>query len=433
MENNEFKRYTAMLRAIRSKPTVSLSDSDRFRLVSLLASTTIPGDRKKDLETRIDKVMDSSDAFESVVIAYNTPGVLAGWLEWQWGNVSESAAKRDRSRGRIYAWHAYYLIESALMAYEKTSNEDFLAYARDHLLEILSHRDDFKGRLDYGRNKVLRAWGTDSVKDGKPVKNANYTNIVTHAGRIAALMGWYSWLVRGGVTKGVSHEKAAAVLAKAALDAVSEFDSDFVIDCDGCGYYMRASSGGIEALNHQTSVGEAHVYIAELFDDELINQKRDALIKFIRQAMYEADNGTKVWNYAPKPGRPRAGRKEPIWKAQITVRFLWHAGRLGVGFSEAELCDIGQSISKNIFQSGGIEKLDEVNSVMSDEYLPLDRYDLCDRKGNMGSENVLPLILMADYDPSLAKTIPALVSNDSRKRGWLWQKKTAISYAYLLR
>lgn len=346
------------------------------------------------------------------------PDVLFDYLERHIADTIQKGESRPTRRGLIYGWEMSYFLESALEAYEQSGEPRFAELARDAMLAMLDHRDDVEGRLDEFRGRVLEAWGTDHLLD-----DGRYTNVVTHGGRIAAPMARYAWIVEGDPSLHEDHAADADLLLDAATATIMEFDDEFRTSDDGTyGYYWRDTHDRIDALNHQTSVGQAHLYLAQLDDDAQLHRRRDQLLEFTRRSLHREHGGTVSWQYAPEPGAWTGSAPEPIWKGQVTLRFLVHATRLGQGFDEYDLPDIAASIERNVIRDGV-----ELNSVIAETVEPLDEVET--RHG--GAENLLPYLLLADYHDGLETTILD-VAQDHDVEGWFSHPKTVVGYAHRL-
>ncbi|MFA9429079.1 hypothetical protein [Egicoccus sp. AB-alg2] len=364
-----------------------------------------------------DAVLDLTAVYEPLMRARPNADLLYAWVAKELHRDDTGAGSR---RGSGFAWRDSYALEAALLGYEATGQERFLVSARDRMLGMLDHRDDVLGRVDEHRERVLKAWGTDHLDpDGR------HYNVVTHAGRIAAPMAWYAWLVAQDPELGDEHADAAARLVAAAQEALLEFDDELVVADDGSyAYYWRSTHDRIDPVNHQTSVGEALVYLAALSDDPYWELRATQTAAFVRQVMYYEDDGTVAWQYAARPEDPLGSRPEPIWKSQITIRFLRHAERLGVGFDAEDLAAVAESFRVNVLRDGS-----ERNAMFAAELVALDRRE--DHRYG-GPNNLTPHLLLGAYHDDLHEQLFDIIVSEPAVGGWFAHGKTAAAYAYVL-
>lgn len=343
--------------------------------------------------------------------------VLYSWASRELQRVLDIADRHPTKRGGKYGWGGSYVLAAALMGYEATDDERFLEIARESMLKFLEHRDDYHERVDEHRGRVLKAWGSQGGDD-----KGGYTNVVTTNGRIAASMAWYAWLVghAGGIDD--SHRAAASALLEAAMDALREFDAELVFaEDESYAYYWRVTDDKIDALNHQTSAGEALLYIAELSEDPLWRTRAQQITQFTRRVMLREDNGTRVWRFQSTPENPPGSSREPIWKSQVTIRFLWHAARLGVGFDADDLAEVAESFRINVLRDGH-----RLNAYFAEKYKPMyDRYG--------GPINVTPHLILGEFDEQLNEQLTEIVATRPEVGGWFPHVKTGIAYAYRLK
>lgn len=358
-----------------------------------------------------------AELYRQLITATPNREVLYSWVYRELERVLRLADRNPKKRGKRYGWGASYVLAAALMGYEATNDERYLAVARDTMLRMLDHRDDRHGSIDEHRGRVMKAWGSVGIK-GKDA----YVNVITPNARIARSMAWYAWLVEraGGID--TSHRAAADLLLEAAIDAMYEFDNELVFAEDrSYAYYWRVTDDKIDALNHQTSAGEALLYIAELSDDAQWRSRAQQLAEFTRRVMFKEDNGTVVWRFQATPDDPAGSSREPIWKSQITIRFLWHARRLRVGFNFDDLVAVAESFRTNVLRDGA-----HINANFAEKYKPMsDRYG--------GPLNVTPHLILGDFDDKLEKDVTEVVSTQPEVGGWFPHVKTGIAYAHRLK
>jgi hypothetical protein len=343
------------------------------------------------------------------------PDVLYGHLADRLDLSLARAGQRRSEHGAIYAWQAAYALDAALEAYEVSGQERFLRLARDAMLQVLEHRDDRTGREDELRGRVLRSWGTDfGDREGR------YTHVVTHAGRIAAPMARYAWIVDAEPSLADGHGEAGERLLTAAAEVLAEFDEElrFAGGADAA-YYWRIVDDRVEPLNHQTSAGEALLYLDAATGDPLWAERSAQLARFVSEVLHEAENGTVVWRYAPRFDDPRLSGPEAVWKGQVTIRYLVHAERRGV-LDVGVLEDVAASVRTNVL--GHEEGL---NALIDPEYEPLEETD---RYGGMG--NLVPYLLLGPYDEALAEEIEELVATRPEIGGWLPHQRNAVVYLH---
>lgn len=398
------------LRARIVQGTVGVKDQAAFDLV-----LTTAAERKKaaDLLTRASD-REAREALHRLFIrARPTPDLMYGYLKRELPQSLALADRRTGRRGSLYAWQTAYHLEGALTAFERTGQQRFLTLARDAMLEILAERDDRHGRVDQYRRRVVRTWGSTFNVNGVP----RFTNVVTHAGRIVTPMARYAVIVARRRGLPAKHHQAADRLLAAATAALREFEGEFRTRDNGTyGFYWRTIHDQREGLNHQTSVGEALIHVAQATGERRWKRRSVQVARFVRRVMYRDTNGTLVWRYNATPTNRRSGPLEAIWKAQVTVRYMTLAERSGLVFDRDTLKEVGRTIRVNV-----LLPKDGVNWVVSAE-----RPRMKPRYG--GLKNVPRFLLLEPYDSGLGKELLGRLARDPHQGGW-FTHATAVAYA----
>jgi hypothetical protein len=330
-------------------------------------------------------------------------------------------AKSNCRRGTIYAWRWTYFARAALEAYDRTRDQRFLEVFVETADVVVDDRDHLHRRMDDYRGRPLPTWGTCRHLNGK------YTSVVTHAGRIAQPLLWFSLILGEDDTLPIEYRKRAAPYTSAATMALAAFEDDYRrIPGGSLGYYDRPTRGDVEPLNHAHAAGEAFVLLYELTGDASYRERVEELGRYFLAATWEGQNGCRQWPYQASPETlgSRGPEGEPLWKAQITILFPIAAYEHGLVFDRSFLGEFSCLFHNNIHQ-GDLIFTSRIST--GDEDKPID--------GTKSRHRLLAGWHVLDrYDSSVGDIIEAAIieRRDLFPRGWFSHPATVLAYAQRL-
>jgi hypothetical protein len=286
---------------------------------------------------------------------------------------------------------------------------------------VVDDRDHLHGRMDDYRGRILPTWGTCRHLKGK------YTSVVTHAGRVALPLLWFSLIVGEDDALPEKYRKRVASYTSAAKMALATFEDDYRrIPEKGLGYYERPTRGDVEALNHTHSAGEAFVLLYALTGDASYRQRVEELGRYFLAATWEGENGCRQWPLQafPETLGSRAAGAEYLWKAQITILFPIAAYERGLIFDRDFINEFSCLFHNNIHQ-GDLIFTPRISA--NEEEEPIDgtrrRHQL-----------VAGWYVLDRYDSSVGDVIEAAISArpDLFPHGWFTHPATVLAYAQRL-
>jgi hypothetical protein len=327
------------------------------------------------------------------------PEVMALRLAWSWANSAQAA----------------------LNAYRHTGEERFLDLMVPHFDEIMAKRDVVTGRLDETLGRPSKAW---SSKVGDSTK---WKAVLTHAGRLTAPMAEFVLLVntRPALAR---YRVQAARLLPAIEAAVAEFDSDYrVIARRSAGYYVRREFGDVEPLNHMHAFGETLVLLYRITGKDKYRARVAELGRYFAASMFEQPNGTRVWGYQPTPENLTQHKPEPVWKAQVTIRFPLQGYLNGVVFTQDDARNLAAVFTRNVHRGGG----SFATSIAQKAGHTFDKGS----KRQVALGRTLALWIYLDQvDPAVRELIEQTVASDPSlfPGGWLQDYVMAEAYSHRL-
>jgi hypothetical protein len=330
-------------------------------------------------------------------------------------------ARANCERGSIYAWSWSYLARAALEAYDRTRDHRFLDVFVETADVVIDDRDHLHGRMDEYRGRMLPTWGTCRHLKGK------YTSVVTHAGRIAQPLLWFSLTVSEVDALAEKYRRRAAGYTSAARMALAAFEDDYRrIPERGLGYYDRPTRGDVEALNHMHAAGEAFVLLYALTGDASYRQRVEELGGYFLAATWEGENGCRQWPLRafPETLGTRAAEAERMWKAQITILFPIAAYEHGLVFDRSFINEFSCLFHNNVHE-GDLVFTPKISA--DEEQDPID--------GTKRRHQLLAGWYVLDrYDPAVGEVIEAAIAarSDLFPDGWLSHPVTVLAYAQRL-
>jgi hypothetical protein len=330
-------------------------------------------------------------------------------------------ARANCERGSVYAWAWTYLARAALEAYDRTRDQRFLDVFVETADIVVDERDHLQGRIDEYRGRMLPTWGTCRHLKGK------YTSVVTHAGRIAQPLLWFSLTSSEDGALPEKYRKRVALYTSAAKLALASFEDDYRrIPEKGFGYYDRPTRGDVEALNHTHAAGEAFVLLYALTGDASYRQRVEELGRYFVASTWEGENGCREWPYVAVPESlgSRGPEAEPMWKAQITILFPIAAYEHGLLFDRPFIGELSCLFHNNIHE-GNLVFTPKISA--NEEEEPID--------GTKRRHRLLAGWYVLDrYDSSVGDVIEAAIATrpDLFPDGWFSHPATVLAYAQRL-
>jgi hypothetical protein len=268
---------------------------------------------------------------------------------------------------------------------------------------------------------MLPTWGTCRHLKEK------YTSVVTHAGRIAQPLLWFSLIVSEDGALPEKYRTRVAGYTSAAEMALTVFEEDYRrIPEKGFGYYDRPTLGDVEPLNHTHAAGEAFVLLYALTGEANYRQRVEELGRYFLASTWEGENGCREWPYQAFPGflGSRAQASEPFWKAQITILFPIAAYEHGLFFDRRFIGEFSCLFHKNV-HDGDLVFTPTISA--NEEEEPID--------GTKRRHRLLAGWYAIDrYDSSVGDVIEAAITAraDVFPDGWFSHPATVLAYAQRL-
>lgn len=362
-----------------------------------------------------------ADAYRDFVKAPAHKEVLHDYLARSLPRAAQRARERPEELALGFAWEWAYLAQAAINAYRHTDDVRFLRLVVPQFGEIMARRDLASGRIDETTGRPSRAWSS-KVGDAR-----NWKAVITHAGRITAPMAEFVELVRARPALTGPYGAEAQRLLGAIEEVAAEFEPDYrLLPGRQAGYYVTRGEGAVEPLNHVHAFGETLVLLHAVTRQEKYRKRITELAAFFAAAQFPQPNGTRVWGYRPTPDNLTRHAPEPIWKAQITVRFVLRGFAHGVGFGAPEVRNAAAVFLKNVSLADG--KFNVTISAVRREPL-----DTLGSRASLG-RGLAGWIYLDAVDPAVRGAIEEAVARDTRifPRGWLQSGITAEAYSQRL-
>jgi hypothetical protein len=362
-----------------------------------------------------------ANLYHLLITAKPNADLLYDYLKIKTAAMFQDVDVSPSLRGRIYSWRGGYLIGTTLTAYQSTKQERFLILAMEAMKKIDSTRDDRLGIIDEFRGRIVKSWSSSHF-----AKNTIVTSPVTYAGRVAAPMARFAWIVTSDSKLDEKYGEAATQLLNSATIAISEYSDEFIIDPSGqYGYYWRVLKNRIEPLNHQAAVGRALLYISKVTKSPKWNKHSLLLARFFKAVIYNHDEDHAIWEYSPTLNAFKGGKPEAVWKAHVTTQYLMQAEYFGVEFDRGDLESITLSFNDYVMRSGEIS---DINAMLSPKYTPLSNYE----HKYSGYANLIPFIALKKYNKKTAHNLVKLISTNPKMGYWFHHPKLANAYALRL-
>ncbi len=375
-------------------------------------------------------------AYRDIVLNYRNPDILYTALESRMKELLANDRDLGYGRGSKLAWPGAWLSEAALVGYKRTGQKRFLDLFVVYYDNILERRDDKLLRFDDFHNKVMKAWGSTNLTEGrKRFDNANNTpswvSHVTHNARIVLPGTEFALIVKSRPYL-KEYSLKADQYATVAEEVLDQFESDRVSvpSFPGLVWYDRPVVNKYEPTNHMHMVARVWANLYLLTGQEHYRDAVNGVIKTFNAGLNRGPDVLVSWRYAPVFVDQRQrnkysndeGYSEPIWKATHTTQFLLQANNQGYKEARRIVPDIAKVLSQLTFQG---DRAWTTVSRRGGTYF--------DPKKEGINPNFVALITYSSVKPEIKDKISELVSlrPDIFPRAWLFDAGL-FAYANLL-
>lgn len=362
--------------------------------------------------------------YKELMLAPSHPEALLQRLSAIRSTQFRHVRRHATDSGRYLAWGLSNTIYAALIAYESTGDRRFLEYAAETLKEILRYRDTETGRVDRVTGRVMAGWGGTHL-DGE----GRYSTNITLTGRICFALVWFAHIVQSDPALAPEYARTGMAFITAARQSLADYKSEYhVLDNREEGYYVRATDGDVEPINHMAGAANALLLLDRLTDGK--NHRRMALqlATYFRRSMRMDRHGCLVWGYWPRPGQRDSPERERIWKAGVTILHPIFAHRMQVVFTDQDMKDIACTFLNNVVRSNG-----SFNMYIDEPFAEL--REPHHSKGGKGTAylRLTPMILLDQYEPRIRRVIEDVIASRPDAGGWLAAPYSLIAYAHRFR
>ena len=351
------------------------------------------------------------------------PDVVLQYLDVALARDIERGLATPDDAAQFYAWPAANGLTALVEAFDATQDVRFLELFIRTYDEILKARDSEHKRRDEVRDRVMKTWGYRHRE--------RWTCVMTHAGRIGYPVLRFCLAVDRADKKVRRQFNAKAQeYLNSIKTAIREFDDDFrVIPGTNEGYYVRASIGDVEPLNHMHAVGNSLVLLHVLTGKEEYKTRAEQLANYFRGSAERHDNGSLTWGLQPTPEQRTGHAPELMWKGEVTIGFPVTGLRHSIGFTRDDLLPIVNTFMKNVWRGNGV--INTSTSPGLDEELKL--FDFTGWE--LRTASFLGWVRLDSVDPRVREAVEqAMISRtDLYPQGWLQNTKTIEIYAYRMK
>jgi len=375
-------------------------------------------------------------AYRDIVFNYRNPDILYTALKSRLNELLVSDRELGSGRGSKLAWPGGWLSEAALVGYKRTGQQRFLDLFVDYYDNVLERRDDKMLRFDDFHKKVMKAWGSVNLTEGRrrfddTGNETPWVSHITHNARIVLPGTEFALIVKSSPSLSRYSLKADHYV-KVAEEVLEQFNSDrvFVQSFPDLVWYNRPVVDKHEPTNHMHMVARVWANLFLLTGNKGYKDAVEGVIEVFAAGLKKQPGGLVSWSYAPvfvdqKQRRKYSneeGYSEPIWKATHTTQFILQASAQGYLGARIIAPDIAKILSRLTFQG---DRAWTTVASRGGAYFDPDREGL--------NPNFVALITYGSIESEIKNKVSRLVASrpDVFPRAWLFDAGL-FAYANLL-
>lgn len=335
-EKNAFQTYQFVRSQLKSGHKVEQIEY----LECFLDKSTCPEDPKAALQV-----------FEKTVFQ---PNVLYSYLAQELDQTLKTdEASRAQGKGGP-AWRYMPLGQAALRAYDHTGEDRFLELYVSSFERLMAIRDNQLGLFDDFHKKQMNSWGNDNLNRRRWVSHVTHFSVIMlPATAIARRIKEHSGLEK--------HLDYANRVIEYFEQAYPEFDTDYVqVSGTEERWFWRPLKGKFEATNHLHLQGQVLLNVYAITGKEQYRERITAILDIFSKGAKIDANGMARWRYDPYfqveaalSAHNSVEEAEFVWKAGLTIPFLYQAHADGFAVDPALLRGVTKSIVDHVLANGG--------------------------------------------------------------------------------
>lgn len=360
--------------------------------------------------------------------------VLYGYLERAFEQSLLRAIGEGNLRHGGLAWGSGNLGNIALLAYQRTRQERFIDLYLAYFERVMAMRDSVLDFHDDYHDRVMDAWGSANLG-----RNAGDPEIwvahVTHFSIVMLPATGFARLIRDDPALSRYEDFADEVVAFFG-PAYRQFDVDLkpAAGTDEV-WFWRPLVDKFEATNHLHLQGQTLLNMYALTGDPFYAERIRWIIRVFEVGVMLDDDGLAAWNYHPYLQVPESkddsnarGYSEFVWKAALTVPFLYQAEHQGFAIDPEIMAATTKTIREHVVADN-----DYAQNFHPKGSRPIaDRIKKTDSTSPPGS--IAGFLPAAIDDPGIATQIRTIVATrpDLYPTGWFLSDELVAGYAYFL-
>ena len=362
------------------------------------------------------------------------PDVFYAFLEKEFTMTLNNVAEKGNRRSGNLAWGSGQLGAGALTAFQRTGQRRFVKLYALHFSRIMQLRDSEIGYFDTFHNRLMDAWGSTNLGENAG-QSGTWVAHVTHFSVIMA--------PATGFAREILANPNLAEFLPFANDVVTFFDTAFTqFDVDlrqveGTNefWHWRPLVEKYEATNHIHLQGEALLNMFAITKDAGYRARIVEILRVFEHGAIVDDYGFAAWNYFPyfqvpeqMDSRNARQYSEFIWKAALTIPFIYAAHRDGFEVNQDLIAAMNKTIMEHVLANNGVAR----------NFHPKGSVPIEDREIRLNSngpaDSIYGMLSAAHEVPDVSDRVRTIVSTrpDLFPDGWLGSIKLARGYAHYL-
>ncbi len=352
------------------------------------------------------------------------PNALYGYLQRKSEEHLHKVVQQGDLRHGSMAWGTGMLGNIALVAYQRTGQTRFVDLYVDFFERVMEMRDSVLGLHDDYHDRVMDAWGSANLG-----RNAGDASLwVAHVTHFSIIMRPAT-----GFARLINEDPALAEYRPFAEDVIDFFSTayrQFDVDlrpAEGADevWFWRPLVNKFEATNHVHLQGQTLLNMYAITGDEFYADRIRWIIRVFERGVEIDKDGYIAWNYFPYLQVPESmndpnarGYSEYVWKAGLTVPFLYEAVQAGFEVDPSIIAATTKTIREHVV----------ANNDLAHYFHPRNQGSIPE---DAGRASIIGFLSAATDDPAIEAQIIDIITTrrDLYPEGWLNSGRMALGYA----
>lgn len=237
-------------------------------------------------------------------------------------------------------------------SYDLSALDEMLAATHDTLYArmfidlgnaVAAARDDVRGRVDFLKHRVYKAWGSERYSE------RHHVIWEVHTAMITAPLARFAAIVLADSALAARYGSDAQRFLTMAQEAMAIHDSQYRDGLDPQeGYLLRYAQR--LPVNQLCAMGRAWLFLIEAGSPGPYSERLPKLANYVRNRLRVTEDSSYVWSYAPHLEGPGSDF-EDVAHGAIAADFIVLCAERGIVFNDADVARLSGTLQRHLLVS----------------------------------------------------------------------------------